>query len=139
MSLSRLIPICAAAAALIVVPTLSAQTEQATDKATKAEKKARKKAKKTEEQSSEAAGAAVGKEETPRTAKTKATGSAQRAMPTVPESEIASAKASGKVWVNTETGVYHTGGRWYGATRQGKFMSEDEAKQAGYRAARNGQ
>jgi hypothetical protein len=50
--------------------------------------------------------------------------------------EIASAKASGKVWVNTETGVYHKGGRWYGKTKKGKFMTEAEAKAAGYKVAK---
>jgi hypothetical protein len=57
-------------------------------------------------------------------------------MPTVSESEITAARASGNVWVNTETGVYHKGGQWYGATKQGKFMSEQEAIRAGYRASR---
>ena len=56
---------------------------------------------------------------------------------TVSESEISAAKASGKVWVNTESGVYHKSGQWYGATKQGKFMTEQEAKQAGYRAAKS--
>jgi hypothetical protein len=56
---------------------------------------------------------------------------------TVSESEISAAKAAGKVWVNTASGVYHKGGQWYGATGQGKFMTEQEAKQAGYRAARS--
>jgi hypothetical protein len=51
-------------------------------------------------------------------------------------SEIASAQSSGKVWVNTDTGVYHKGGRWYGKTKQGKFMSEDDAKKAGYHQAK---
>ena len=50
-------------------------------------------------------------------------------------SEIAAAKASGKVWVNTESRVYHKGGRWYGKTKAGKFMTESEAKAAGYKAA----
>ena len=51
------------------------------------------------------------------------------------DSEIAAAKASGKVWVNTESRVYHKGGRWYGKTKAGKFMTEPEAKAAGYKAA----
>jgi hypothetical protein len=51
-------------------------------------------------------------------------------------SEIASAKLAGKVWVNTDTGVYHKGGRWYGKTKQGKFMTEDDAKKAGYHEAK---
>jgi hypothetical protein len=49
--------------------------------------------------------------------------------------EIAAAKASGKVWVNTESGIYHKSGRWYGKTKNGKFMTEAEAKAAGYKAA----
>ena len=54
---------------------------------------------------------------------------------TAPETQAA--KASGKVWVNTETGVYHKSGQWYGATKQGKFMTEQDAMKAGYRAAKN--
>ena len=45
-----------------------------------------------------------------------------------------------QVWVNTATGIYHyPGTRWYGKTKQGKFMSEKDARSRGYRAARNGQ
>ena len=51
-------------------------------------------------------------------------------------SDIAAAKASGKVWVNLDSGVYHQGGRWYGKTKNGKFMTVDEAKKAGYKAAK---
>jgi hypothetical protein len=51
-------------------------------------------------------------------------------------SDIAAAKASGKVWVNLDTGIYHNGGRWYGKTKNGKFMSVDDAKKAGYKAAK---
>ena len=50
--------------------------------------------------------------------------------------EIADAKASGKVWVNTTTKVYHKDGQLYGTTKHGKFMTEDEAKQAGFKAAK---
>lgn len=51
-------------------------------------------------------------------------------------SEIAAAKASHKVWVNLDTGVYHKGGRWYGKTKNGKFMTVDDAKKAGYKPAK---
>jgi hypothetical protein len=39
------------------------------------------------------------------------------------------------VWVNTDSGIYHKSGRWYGKTKTGKFMSEAEAKAAGYKEA----
>lgn len=50
--------------------------------------------------------------------------------------DIAAAKSSGKVWVNTESGVYHKSGRWYGKTKTGKFMTETEAKAAGFKEAK---
>jgi hypothetical protein len=49
--------------------------------------------------------------------------------------DIAAARASGKVWVNLDTGIYHKGGRWYGKTKNGRFMSEADAKAAGYKAS----
>jgi len=51
-------------------------------------------------------------------------------------SEIAVARSSGKVWVNLDSGIYHKGGRWYGTTKSGKFMTEAEAKAAGYKQSR---
>jgi hypothetical protein len=48
-------------------------------------------------------------------------------------SEIAAAQASGKVWVNLDSGIYHRKGRWYGKTKNGKFMTEAEARAAGYK------
>lgn len=51
-------------------------------------------------------------------------------------SEIAAAKASHKVWVNLDSGIYHKGGRWYGKTKNGKFLTVDEAKKAGYKPAK---
>jgi DNA uptake protein ComE-like DNA-binding protein len=45
---------------------------------------------------------------------------------------------NGMVWVNTESGVYHKeGSRYYGKTKQGKYMSEADAVKAGYRPAKN--
>jgi type IV secretory pathway VirB10-like protein len=73
--------------------------------------------------------------------------SANRAMPSeaktaataknASSADIQAAKASGQVWVNTSSGVYHKGGRWYGATKEGKFMSEQDAIKAGYKEAKN--
>jgi hypothetical protein len=46
----------------------------------------------------------------------------------------------GMVWVNTSTGVYHyEGDRWYGKTKEGKFMTETDAQKAGYRASKEGE
>ncbi len=43
----------------------------------------------------------------------------------------------GMVWVNTETKVYHReGDPFYGKTKHGKYMTESEAVQQGYRAAK---
>jgi hypothetical protein len=64
------------------------------------------------------------------------TPASKTASPAPSASDIAAAKSSGKVWVNLGTGIYHKGGRWYGKTKDGKFMTEDEAKKAGYKAAK---
>jgi endonuclease G, mitochondrial len=59
---------------------------------------------------------------------------------TEPESSSGSPAASGEtrgqVWVNTRSGVYwRPGTEFYGKTKQGKYMSEGEAKAEGFRAA----
>ena len=51
------------------------------------------------------------------------------------DKDIADAKSKGMVWVNTSTKVYHKEGQFYGKTKKGKFMTEDDAKKAGFRAA----
>lgn len=110
--------------ALGVVPALSAY--QAEDATKTTAKKVKKSAKATEDTATKADTSA-----TETVKKTKAA-----PVKTVPESEITAAKASGKVWVNTDTGVYHKGGQWYGATKQGKFMTEEDAIKAGYHVAK---
>jgi hypothetical protein len=46
---------------------------------------------------------------------------------------------NGQVWVNTDSSVYHKeGSRFYGKTRHGKYMSEQDAIKAGARAAKGG-
>jgi len=65
-----------------------------------------------------------------------AASSKSASQPAPSASEIAAARAERKVWVNLDTGIYHRGGRWYGKTKSGKFMTLDEAKKAGYKAAK---
>jgi competence protein ComEA len=46
--------------------------------------------------------------------------------------------SKGMVWVNTDSGVYHKeGDRWYGRTKEGKWMTQAEADKAGYRESKN--
>jgi hypothetical protein len=54
-------------------------------------------------------------------------GTAERSAPPAP----------GMVWVNTATKIYHReGDPFYGKTKHGKYMTEQDAIQAGYRAAK---
>jgi len=46
------------------------------------------------------------------------------------------ANSSGMVWVNLGSGAYYKpGSRYYGKTKRGKYMLEDDAIRAGYHAA----
>jgi len=55
--------------------------------------------------------------------------------PAPTDAEIADAKAKGMVWVNLNTKVYHSGGDFYGKTKNGQFMTEADAQKGGYKAA----
>jgi cytoskeletal protein RodZ len=132
--LSKIASIGMAVIGLVVVPPLRAfQTEDTTKAATKRAKKPAKDATSNGASSDTTTNKPVEKTSSADTVKRARSAPANTAS----ESEISAAKAEGKVWVNTESGVYHKGGQWYGATKQGKFMTEQEAKQAGYRAAKS--
>ena len=45
--------------------------------------------------------------------------------------------SNGQVWVNTRSGKYfHSGSSYYGNTKQGEYLTEEQAQQQGYTAAR---
>jgi hypothetical protein len=74
------------------------------------------------------------------TTKTAKTTKSEKTTPTknATDAQIATAKAAGLVWVNLATKVYHdSSSEFYGATKSGKFMNEQEAAAAGYHKAKN--
>lgn len=79
------------------------------------------------------------KAETPRATETE--NRSRASASNLPQSDTTTAApggGNGQVWVNTDTKIYHyEGERWYGKTKHGKYMSEADAKSAGYRAAKN--
>ena len=58
------------------------------------------------------------------------------ASKSAPAADVAArpAPAKGMVWVNTATKVY----QWYGKTKEGQYMTEQDAIKAGYRASKEG-
>jgi hypothetical protein len=74
------------------------------------------------------------REDKPRDAKTKPSITEERSKPSLTQEQAA---RRGLVWVNTRTGVYHhEGDRWYGTTKQGRYMTVAEAEKAGYRESK---
>ena len=54
------------------------------------------------------------------------------------ETEAKKPPQKGMVWVNTDSKIFHReGDRWYGKTKQGKFMTEADAVKEGFREAKN--
>jgi hypothetical protein len=54
-----------------------------------------------------------------------------------PEATAKVPPQKGMVWVNTESGIFfREGNRWYGKTKEGKFMTEADATKGGYHEAK---
>jgi hypothetical protein len=72
----------------------------------------------------------------PAPVKTKRQAAPKEVTPPPTAAEIADAKTKGMVWVNLKSKVYHKSeNKFYGATKNGKFMTESDASAAGYKAA----
>lgn len=112
--------------------------------ATKDVRKTARKSKKTADAEAAAAGAkSAGKDTKAVAADTRKTAAKDaKVAKTAPagaatDAQIKAAQASGQVWVNTDSKVYHKSGRWFGKTKEGKFMSEADAKKAGFKEAKS--
>ena len=67
-----------------------------------------------------------------------ATPAAKKHKAPEPQAAQAPGGGNGQVWVNSETHVYHKeGSKWYGRTKNGKYMSEADATKEGDKAAKN--
>lgn len=57
--------------------------------------------------------------------------------PATASQPVAPPAIPGSVWVNPESKVFHRAdSRWYGKTKNGKYMTEEEAVKAGYRESK---
>jgi hypothetical protein len=75
---------------------------------------------------------------TERTPRENANTSASRAEPAkTPAAGSSEAAKSGKVWLNTESNIYHrSDSRWFGTTKNGKFVDEAQARKEGARESK---
>ncbi len=117
-------------AAASTTAAATTDTAAATSKSKRAAKKAAAESKPAE---TAPAAAAAAKSEP---AKTMTHRTPSATTSTASASDIANAKSRGMVWVNTESKVYHTDGKYYGNTKHGQFMSAADAQKAGYKAAK---
>ncbi|GGH11348.1 hypothetical protein [Silvibacterium dinghuense] len=110
-------------------PSTSASSTTPTTTTTKATKKGKK----------AASAATTPAASTPSTGNTLAdTHTISTAPSDKPQAATAQAPQKGMVWVNTASGVYHREGtKYYGKTKQGKYMSEADAQKAGYHVAKS--
>ena len=70
------------------------------------------------------------------TQSTQRMGNAVASAPVAVTSQSAQGNPDVKVWVNTDSNVYHCPGtRWYGATKHGVYLTQAEAQKKGYRPA----
>jgi hypothetical protein len=111
---------------LLTLQPLKAQDTQSTSTASSTSKKKSKKATDT--------GASQAPEKAAASASSSGSKSAAKSSAQAPPPS-----GSGMVWVNTESKVYHReGDRWYGKTKNGKYMSESDAVKAGYHLSGQG-
>jgi hypothetical protein len=84
------------------------------------------------------AAAAADANATPAAAVSAAAPAAKTHQPPQPLAQQAAGGGNGMVWVNSESHVYHKeGSKWYGKTKNGKYISEADAIKEGDHAAKN--